>query len=139
MISETNKDNELFWVDACPCCCSEDWKDLGLSQAKGRFYQAYLELGSDVESMGFVRCQSCGSVWRRPWIQSRAQAPAYASLAPQHGWGQPCFQRGSVTRRGHARLHDFFVKHLKSFERYGKVGYPIWGLLAYYGRTRYRA
>jgi hypothetical protein len=102
------------------------------------------ELGAPLAAVQLVRCRACRSVYRDPWLTDEAMAPIYERLQPCHPQGMDRFtnpadvlEEGTV-RGGAARLNAFLQHHVRPLARYGEFGCPLWGLLPYFERPRYR-
>ena len=129
---------------ACPACAAPGGTNLNIPMRVNRYETILKELGAPLDKVSNVRCDECGSVFRRPWLSDDAMAPIYSDRQPVHPAGLGSFRkqcRGADScpiGDGSAKLNAFLGKHVRPFKKYGEIGCPLWGLLPYYGRRWHR-
>ena len=127
---------------ACPACAATGFTKLNAPMRVNRYETILRELGAPLDTVSNVRCDYCGSVFRRPWLSDDAMAPIYEERQPVHPAGISQFRKARVggadpcpVPGGSARLNAFLCTYVHQFYRYGEIGCPLWGLLPYYGET----
>lgn len=129
---------QLESVAVCPACESGDASLIPGEVYRNRYGKILDRRGIPLARMRVLRCGQCGSAWRDPWPSADVFHHVYSEAEPCHPAGSMTHQESGVLRRGPARLHDFFTRHVSPFDSYAEFGCPAWGLLGYYGTRRFR-
>ena len=124
-------------IAECPACGSPDAEQAGQASPKGSYAEGLTGLGVPVDQIHIRKCRSCGSYWRGPWASAAAFRDLYGKAAPRHPAGMRYSQMAGILPGGGKLVDRFLRRHVDSFESYGEMGCPVWGLLKYYSQPRY--
>ena len=144
MTTATLHPSQLIPVETCPACGSRGGRRVEEAFARNKYEELLRELGAPVDAVRLIRCESCGSLYRNPWLSVPAMTPIYEGRYATHPDGMSKFTtpdhvfEQSYIRGGASRFNAFLHRRVKPFHRYGEIGCPLWGLFPYYERVRYR-